>query len=528
VKVDHVDPATAEMIGLGWLLSNLEPVSEYGRLQFADTTTFRFGQEAQALAQIRQVARLAEVMTAEEVDAARSCLHRVSDATATIATLALAEVLTDAQFLDILAFCDAVEQVRAQTAKPDFPELPGLAAAASTLAPGRTEKSGFYLDDRFDAALVQQRMRLEKAQADFDIARGRLAQRIAGAIGREDVPIGEFIVMREAVGQTLPADLHVVREAPTYYLCEVELDDAALSALQDRDASAQSLAATEQQVRARLCEDLRLHAPALQRASEVLGDIDLLLAKVHFAQRHCGCIPQFGDSAAMEFTQARFLPLLEELEREGQRYVPISLRIQGVAVLSGPNMGGKSVALRTCAFLALCASLGLPVPAQSARLALFAEVSWLGIGVDEHSRGLLSAFAREVVRLRDVLARKQEPALILIDEFARTTNPREGRALLLALIAALQRRNVCALIATHLAGIAHSAGVPHFAVRGLRELPAGVPPRSLTDALALLAVSMDYTISEVAEDSALAADAIALAEILGLDHELIAAARKAL
>lgn len=528
MKFQHVDPATAEIIALPWLLSRLEPVSEYGRLQAENATTFVFGQEASALHEIRRVARLSAAMSAQNVEVLRSCLRSVRDATNAIASLAVADVLTDTQFLEVLNFCDAVERIRPQTTGADFPQLPPLREASAILGPGRTENGGFYLDDRCDPELMRSRMRLEKAQANFDVARSRVAERVAGAIAREDIPPGEFILMREAVGQALPAEIHVVREAPTYYLCELELDESALEALAERDASNAALAAAEQSVRAGLCANLRLHTATLTEAAHILGDVDLLLAKVRFAQHHHGSVPQFGDTAAVQFEEARFLPLVLELQREGSTYVPISLRLEGVAVLSGPNMGGKSVALRTCAFLVLCASLGLPVPAASAKLVLFREICWLGIGADEHPAGLLSAFAREVVRLRDLLARNQEPALILVDEFARTTNPREGRALLLALIAALRRRNVCTLIATHLAGIAESAAVPHFAVRGLRELPAGISPQSLADALALLAASMDYTITEVAQDSAPSADAIALAEILGLDHELIAAARRAL
>lgn len=522
------DAATAEIVALPWLLANLEPVSEYGRLQSQSAAAFVLGQEPRALHEIRRVARLAAELSAVEVDVLRGWLARLSDATGAIAELTVAGLLTDSQFLEILGFCDAVAHVRAQTSSADFPQLPPTQEVSSILAAGRRENGGFYLDDRFDVELVHRRMQLEKAQVEYDVARSRVAQRVAAAIGREEVPSGEFIVMRDAVDQVLPAEIHVVREAPTYFLCELELDEAALVSLQEREASAEALAATEQSVRGRVCALLQAHAPALQRAAATLGDIDLLLAKVRFAQRYPGCIPQFGDGAVLQFQEARFLPLFVDLEQEGRSYVPISLHVEGVAVLSGPNMGGKSLALRTCAFLVLCASLGLPVPAASAKLVLFREICWLGIGADEHRTGLLSAFAREVIRLRDLLARKQEPALILIDEFARTTNPREGRALLLALIEALQRRNVCALVATHLAGIAESAAVPHFAVRGLRQLPAGASPTSLADALALLAASMDYTISQITEDAAPSSDAIALAEILGMDHELIEGARKAL
>ena len=143
-------------------------------------------------------------------------------------------------------------------------------------------------------------------------------------------------------------------------------------------------------------------------------------------------------------------------------------------------MGGKSVALRTCGFVALCAALGVPVPAKRARVGLFGEIAWLGAGNDDaESGGLLSSYAREVVRLRDVMERNHAPMLALLDEFARTTTPREGRAIVVAVIASLSDRSALAFAATHLSGVAEGASVRHFAVRGLR----GIPERPATDDL---------------------------------------------
>ncbi len=140
--------------------------------------------------------------------------------------------------------------------------------------------------------------------------------------------------------------------------------------------------------------------------------------------------------------------------------------------------------------------------------------------------GLLSAFAQEVVRLRDLLARDARRLLVLVDEFARTTTPLEGKALLVALLRRLRDRAACGLAATHLAGVAVEAGARHFAVRGLRGIPQPPPTGDLHQALAALAESMDYTIAEVGDDASTVADAIALASLLGLDAELVEIARR--
>jgi DNA mismatch repair ATPase MutS len=132
------------------------------------------------------------------------------------------------------------------------------------------------------------------------------------------------------------------------------------------------------------------------------------------------------------------------------------------------------------------------------------------------------------VRLRDVLARIKRPSLLLLDEFARTTTPREGTALVVAVLTNLGARGAIALAATHLSGVAEAARIRHFAVRGLRGLPDRPATDDLHAALASLAASMDYTIAEVNSDSAAGSDAVALAELLGLDAQIVQTAHQAL
>jgi DNA mismatch repair protein MutS2 len=344
------------------------------------------------------------------------------------------------------------------------------------------------------------------------------------------VPGEEFIVMRDG-SRPLPDGVRVIREAPTYFLCELQLDGAALDALERRDVANEAVARAETAVRERLTEQIAGSAPSLQMLSSALGSFDVLLASVAFTQRYACVVPEIVEAAGLSFQLARFLPLAEELERTAGRYEPISLDISDVTVVTGPNMGGKSAALRTCAFLAALASFGIPVPARAARISLFDRIAWIGVGVDEETGGLLSSFAREIVRLREVLGPSQgEPRrpLLLVDEFARTTTPREGKALTIALVESLRSKGWAAIVATHLSGVANRAGIRHFAVRGLRAPPPAPSGASLEEALSALAASMDYTLEEVHGGYEPVGDAIALARLLGLDAGLVARAAEVL
>ncbi|MBV9027943.1 MAG: hypothetical protein JO311_04960, partial [Candidatus Eremiobacteraeota bacterium] len=254
---------------------------------------------------------------------------------------------------------------------------------------------------------------------------------------------------------------------------------------------------------------------------------DVLAAAAAYAQRYRCTAPDIAEEPQLEFEQARFLPLEEELSLAGRAFTALDVQLNGAAVLTGPNMGGKTVCLQTCGFVALCCAYGLPAPATRARAGLFDQIAWLGLGRDERVGGLLSSFAREVLALKEVFERAAPRVLLLGDEFARTTTPHEGRALSIALLERLRERRTCALLATHLGGVAAASGARHFAVLGLRGMPPPSEGAPLEQVLATLAASMDYRVAEVGEADSPTGDAIALADLLGLDREFIAAAHRA-
>jgi DNA mismatch repair protein MutS2 len=525
-----LDESSAQVLGFDWLTGAVAPTSAYGERRFAELQPFVAGQEAAAQSRAQRVADIAAALDAERLDSLAAALAASPDAAGTIARASMGDVLDDPGFLELSRFCSTIDRIDEQLAGQTA--LPGIAndavhIVADALAIGSREAFGFYLADAFDEDLKRTRDRLAREQAEFDTIRGREIERAARELGRDEIAGDEFIVMRADLEGSMPPGVRVVREAPTYLLCTLEYGEASLAALERRAAAAVAVAEAEERVRVALSSIVRDHAAALGSAANALGEADVLLAAARFAQRHRCVAATVVAEPTLVFERARFLPLEEELATAGRRFVPLDLELHDSVVLTGPNMGGKSVALQTCGFIALAAAFGLPVPAIRARTALFDQIAWLGMGREMRIGGLLSSFAREIVELREILARGASRLLILADEFARTTTPHEGRALMVALLARLRDLGACGLLATHLSGIAAAAGVRHFAVRGLRGVPHP-STRDAGEALAALAQSMDYTIAEVSGDEAARADAIALTALLGIDREFVDAAYRAL
>ena len=527
-----LDTAAALALDARWLSDALVPASEYGVRRFSELRPFAPGEEEAAQRRADRVAGYAAALELERLEALRALMRDLPDSAATFARAGMGDVLDDASFFELQRFCDGAEGIdRLLGGSLDAPPVcnPGVRAVSQALEAGRVRVSSFYLSDGLDPRLPAARAHLQSAQAQFDAVRGRSLASVAEALGREDVAGDEFIVMRADLGAELPAGVRVLREAPTYFLCAVELDDSSLAALERRDEAAAAVAAIEEETRERLSRIVSASVAALRVAAETLGEIDVMVAAARFTRIYECRVARIVRDPSVAFRGGRFLPLAVELAAEGRAFTPIDVELRGVAVLTGPNMGGKSVCLRTSGFVAVCAALGLPVPAQRAECGLFDEIAWLGVGArDDRPGGLLSTFAREVVGLRDVLARGSQRVLVLADEFARTTTPLEGKALLVALLRRLRDRGACALAATHLSGVASAAGARHFAVRGLRGIPSPPGSTDLHEALARLAESMDYTIAEVGSDDASGADALALASLLGLDADVVDEARRLL
>jgi DNA mismatch repair protein MutS2 len=526
-----LDGASAEVLAFGWLDAAVAPVSPYGERLFSELVPFRPGEERAAQSRAERIRRLAGAFDAGALEAMRSELAAVPDAAGAIARAAMGEALSDPSLFELRSFCGTIG--RMETLRGSEPALDPLSndavrAIGDALATGQRSDRQFYLADAFDGKLAAARVSAAAAQAELDALRGRESERVARELGREELGGDEFIVMRAELRAGLPEGVRVVREAPTYLLCALEYDAAVLAALERRDASADAVAASEERVRAAVSELVKENAAGLLAAARALGELDVLVAAAAFAQRFRCSAPIVTGEAALAFEQARFLPLESELRAVGRRFTPLDLDLHDAAVLTGPNMGGKSVCLLTCGFVATCAAFGLPVPAARARVGLFHRIGWLGMGREAHVGGLLSSFAQEVLALKDVLAVDAQRLLLLVDEFARTTTPHEGKALSIALLERLAKRRACALLATHLEGLAAAAGVRHFAVRGLRGIPTPPPTEDVAEALALLAESMDYRVAEVGADDTPRADAIALAALLGLDRAFVEAAYRAL
>lgn len=252
-------------------------------------------------------------------------------------------------------------------------------------------------------------------------------------------------------------------------------------------------------------------ADAITRTVEAIARFDLALAKAKYAhatRASCPDVPKSdvrgssrGASAPgahsehgtrnFELAQARH-PLLDPAT-----VVPIDVTFDGetrILVITGPNTGGKTVALKTIGLLALMSQCGLHVPATSATLPVYENI-YADIGDEQSIEQSLSTYSSHLTNLRSFLDKVDAQSLVLLDELGAGTDPTEGAAIARAMLEFLLKTNAMCVVATHypelkawasLTGGAANANVAfdYETLRPLYKLTIGLPGRSNAFAIA--------------------------------------------
>jgi DNA mismatch repair protein MutS2 len=189
----------------------------------------------------------------------------------------------------------------------------------------------------------------------------------------------------------------------------------------------------------------------VRQAVEAVARVDAFQARALFGRNLACVIPRLGDGSGLVLEDVRH-PLLDlRLRDGGNRCVPIGLRLDPpdrILVISGPNAGGKTVALKIIGLTVLMAQSGIPVPARSASLPVYRQVR-ADIGDHQSIDADLSTFSAHVTAVARFLGEVEAPTLLLFDEIGTGTEPREGAALARAVLEALRRPAVTTVATTH-------------------------------------------------------------------------------
>ncbi len=392
------------------------------------------------------------------------------------------------------------EPVLAALLEPVDPELRGLADEIDR----RIEEDGSDVRDTASPLLRKLRTELRNGGARVRDELGRVARSSDVRDALQESFLAErggrpVLAVRASARSKVPGVVHDASSTGQTLFVE----PFAVVELNNRLAEAAADAREEvERILGELSAGVASRADALQALVESTGALDLALA--------CGGLSQAWGGAPVEISDdVRLVQARHPLLGAGTA-VPIDLELGGVRalVISGPNTGGKTVALKTIGLAALLHQSGLRPPARVAALPVFDQVL-ADIGDRQSIEMSLSTFSAHLSALVSILGSASGRSLVLLDELAAGTDPEEGSALAQALLERLVRQARLTVVTTHYAELKEWASASGEAVNGA----TGFDPET------------DEPLYRIALGRPGTSHALRVAERLGLDRAVVADAR---
>lgn len=465
--------------GLKYILDRTEPCSAPGKNALKKIEFYTPDAKEELLTELENVEKLkqAVALRAKEISQLESVFFHLKDLHNTFDRLSRA-TLDEVELFELKAFLRLTRQ--ASGIAETLSEKYGLKAVAFR----KTEKAfelleadkgeGFFVDDALSEKLLAARREKETANAALACAKNE-------------------------------AELAAARQR---HLNAAAKEDAA-----------------QEEARERLSSLLRPFAEDFAFNSELAGRLDLMLAKARLAYASDAIKPIVGGDE-LKLIQMTNPEIEEKLRLRGSDFTPVSIEAnRGVTLITGANMGGKSVALKTIALNVLLAQLGYFVYAREARVPLFDFVEIVNENMQSVDRGL-STFGGEIVKLNSVMERLKKGmfGLCLMDEFAGGTNFEEGSRIFRAVERALNEMNGIFILTTHFDGVSADAKAL-YQVKGLSGADLKILDREIesgADGTELIAQYMDYGLVRVDDKTkGVPKDAVAVCRLLRIDQDVL-------
>ena len=460
----YLREAIAKIAGFRYMIDHLEIHSGLGRSSLLDRVWLEDAKQIKAeLERVEKMVRVVRDSRNQVVlERLKVKLSQVKDIRGTVKRLKEPVVLDDLELFELKNLAFVAEDIREIIKDYPVVDIPCLGNLVDLLDPEQNRIPHFYIYDSYSEKLSALRAEIKQKKRE----------------GRED------------------------REIENLYFQSLEEED---------------------RVRAELTLQIRMLREEIAETLRAVAYLDILLVKAIQVENMGLVLPEVKDGKKNERLsfQKLFHPQLKEiLLQEGRKFQPVDVVLErGVTLLTGANMAGKSVLLKSIALAQGLAQFGFYVPAERAEIVPVSDIlTCMGDGQDELSG--LSSFAAEMLCVNEILLRvkRGEKVLVLIDELARTTNPTEGRAIVNGVIEFLAAYQIRALVTTHYGGII--APCRKLRVRGFREekIQGKLTLQNITDYI-------DYSLLEDASGE-VSQEAIRIAEIIGVSRELTDNAKK--
>lgn len=532
-----------KQLDLDFILSRVQVHTPYGEEEKRAIRLFTPEEVLQLQEELNRVEKVESLLGSHRftIVEIRNQFKRVRSLTGTFHRLAEGETLSVTELFEIKTLVSVFEKLaQLEQALPwEFPEdlrIEMLESVAALLDPEKTGTGTFYIYDAYSEALGNIRQEIRRYEGRIQQERKLQKEALENALGLKFRPGGDITVPKQDKDliEQLTAVPELVYNSETYI--NITFKIRTTPAMDACDSQIEQLKGLEEEEEYKVRQDLsfalRGWVDHLVRNTGAIGRLDVLLAKGALAAGFNGVKPELTQDGGIAIQGGRHLKVAHALAREEKTFTPVSLDIrQGVTCITGANMGGKTVTLKLVGMLALMAQMGFFVPAESMRFTPLAFY-FISVGDEQNTDKGLSTFGAEMQKIGRILKASDQPGLILIDELARGTNPKEGYAISKAIMNHLKTKPVVSVITTHFDGLADEPEVLHLQVVGLSGIDFETLRLGLDEAgtLGIDAVHqlMDYRLRVIHGPEEVPKDAINISRLMGLDEGILDEAKRIL
>lgn len=525
-----IDEQTKQHLLWADVLKRFRPRTPMGRASWERLSPFLPGQEREWEETLAEQERLRKAAEGDpdwgrRIDA---CLSRVPDVLPLFPLLREGQSPGVSDWFRLKGFLWQVkalwDRLMEKGLQPLFSDVePDLCLALlRRLNPGPPLTPSFSLVPAFDERIGILRRGLEQLDRMLREEREAVNRQIAEEYGVRPNRWGEWVMDRRSDAARRMAEdrrLRLVRENAFDRVFVLVLSPEGEERKADRTELERRLEAVEREVLKGLAAAFAPHVSALETAAEALARFDLQWSRMEAARGWRGCRPRLSDGP-IRVAGGVHPVVADRLQKEGRRFTPVDIQVdKGVAVIIGPNMGGKTMALRTLGLIVALAQHGFFVPAARCEMPLVSFVSGV-MGDGQDARAGLSTFGAEVKRVAEWFKGKKG-GLLLIDEIGRGTNPVEGAALSAAVTAHLARSDHWTVHVTHYAEVLEVAGIRRYRTAGLRDAE-----EARMDLRKDWVSRMDFRLIPLSEGEGIPHQALTIAEAMGMPRGIVEEARQ--
>lgn len=537
MQLDYLSKKNMDDLDFSFILERLQIVSPYGEIVKKTIKPYLKEQEPELLSVYDRTDAVMDLFVRKRADVLElkglfkdiKLLDHTFDRIAEGETLSVPELFEIKQLAMVMQrIHDQLQALKFHKLVKDYTVHP-THAVVGLLDPEHSGVSTFYIYSVYSDKLTTIRNAIEA----LDKSVKKVTTEGVETLIKEGFPVSSNGEIRVPVRDQelmarVKADHRFVykSDVPMYSVFSIKVD---VDFKSQKDALMLEEEDEEYEVRVRLTEALKKHLELLTTNVRHIGEIDFLIAKVQFSIAFNCIRPQISMSNELHIEAGRHLKVAYSLERSGKQFTPINVSLKkSVTLITGANMGGKTVSLKMIGQVVTMAQYGFFAPCLKLEMPLFDYV-FVSVGDFQSIDMGLSTFGGEIVEIERAIKREREFGLILIDELARGTNPLEGFAISKALIEHLSQFDSRTVITTHFDGLTHVDETAHYQVNGLSGIDLDtIRDKIESEGVGLLHAYMDYRLTEVSKLKEIPKEALRISEIMGLDARIVNRAKEIL